>query len=213
MRSLAAPLQPNPSISADDLIRKVDLVVPSHRPLCILEVATRHQVSAIPQQRLVEIALVAGSDEDGVDVEQLQALRGVGHVGEVQRTLVTDVEAEAVLDDGRVLDVDDVAVGEDAVRPLLFCFCRVAVPDALRVEGFVDVLEEIEADDPVVGALVLLEGLGAEFWVARVGAVYPAWVENFVYAVQSLVRILHSTRMPSRRLTKVSRRLAAEHRP
>lgn len=69
------------------------------------------------------------------------------------------------------------------MRPVLFCFGRVAVADALHVESFVDVFEEGKADDAVVCAFVFFEGGGAEGGCAAEGAVYSRWVEDLVYAL------------------------------
>ena len=78
------------------------------------------------------------------------------------------MQSDAILDYGAVFDGCDPAVRQDVVRPLLLGFGRVAVLDALQVEGFVDVFEEVDAHDTVVGALVFSEGLRPESGVAVV---------------------------------------------
>ena len=66
---------------------------------------------------------------------------------------------------------------------MLFCFRGVAVADALQVQCFIDVFEEVEADNAVVSALVFLDGGFAAGGLAAEGAVYPCWVEDFVHAL------------------------------
>lgn len=48
------------------------------------------------------------------------------------------------------------------MRPCSFCYGVVAIADALRVEGLIDVFQEADADDAVVGVAVLDYGGAAE---------------------------------------------------
>ena len=48
------------------------------------------------------------------------------------------------------------------MRPCGFCCGVVAIADALRVKGFIDVLQEADADDAIVGVAVLDYGGAAD---------------------------------------------------
>lgn len=74
MRSLAAALQPNTSIVTNTLLRKVDLVVPLYLPFGAFQFSTRHEVSRILEQRLVQIPVVSCCHEDGINVQCLLPL-------------------------------------------------------------------------------------------------------------------------------------------
>jgi hypothetical protein len=79
-------------------------------------------------------------------------------------------------------DVYDISVGWNIMRPCSFCCSVVAIADALRVEGLVDVFQEADTDDAVVGIAVFDYGGAAEGGWAGKGAVYACGVEEFVNA-------------------------------
>ena len=64
--------------------------------------------------------------------------------------------------------------------PVLFSLARIAILDALKVESLVNVLEEVDAYDTVVGALVFRKGLRAENWIAVICHLGTRWVEDFI---------------------------------
>lgn len=180
MGRLAAALQPNASIVADCLVLKVDLIISSNCPLRILQITTRHEVSRILEQCLVQIPEIPSGDENSIHIENLLLLTCTGDLTEVQWALIANVQADSVLNHRAVLDSCDPAIRQNVVWPLLLSFARVAVPDALKVEGLVDMFEEVDAYDTVICAFVLGEGLGAEDGIAVVCYFGARWVEDLV---------------------------------
>lgn len=141
MGRLTAALQPNTSIVADCLLLEVDSVISANCPLRIFQVTTRHEVSGILEQRLVQVPEIAGGDKDSINIEDLLLLACTRHITEVQRALIANVQTNPILDHRAVFDGCDPAVGQDVVWPLLLSLARVTVPDALKVKSLVDVFE------------------------------------------------------------------------
>ena len=177
---LAATLQPDTSILADCLVNKVDLVIPLYCPFRIFKVATRHEVPSILEQRLMQVPEIPSSNKYGIDIENLLLFAGARHLAKVQRALVAYVQPDSVLDHWAVFDGRNSTVGQDVVWPVLFSLARVTVLDALKVESLVNVLQEVDAYNTVVGALVFRKGLRPENWVAVVSHLGTRWVEDFV---------------------------------
>ena len=68
------------------------------------------------------------------------------------------------------------------MRPRGFCYGVVSITDALRIEGLVNMFQEANADDAVVGVAVLDYGGAAEIGRSGEGAVYTSRVKEFVDA-------------------------------
>ena len=83
MRGFTAALQPDTCILTNALLCKVDLVVPLHLPLGTLQLSTRHQVSRVLEQRLVQISAIACCYKDGIDVQCLLPLLAARTLGEI----------------------------------------------------------------------------------------------------------------------------------
>jgi hypothetical protein len=92
------------------------------------------------------------------------------------------MQAYPVFDHRGAFNVDNVAVGQDVVWPAGFCHGVVAVADALGVEGLINMFEESDAHDAVVGVTVLYYRGDAEGGGLGEGAVYAVGIEEFVYA-------------------------------
>lgn len=83
MGRLTAALQPNTSIVADCPVLKVDPVVSANCPLRIFQVTTRHEVSGVLEQGLVQISEIPGGNEHGVDIEGLLLLTCAWYFAEI----------------------------------------------------------------------------------------------------------------------------------
>lgn len=100
------------------------------------------------------------------------------------------MQAYTICDYRGAFDVDDISVGQDVVRPCGFCYSVVAITDALCVEGLVDVLQEADADNAVVGVAVLDYRGAAEGGGSGEGAIYACGVEELVDAKRKVNRLV-----------------------
>lgn len=94
-----------------------------------------------------------------------------------------------------------------------FLFGRVAVANALHVEGFVNVFEEREPDDAVICAFVFCEGGEAEGSGLVVSGVYAGGVKNFVDAERISMMLESGCCLGKGRRTMENRHLVGGHRP
>jgi hypothetical protein len=130
----------------------------------------------------MKITMVPGSHKHRIHIQDLLLLFHIRHNRQIQRALIPNMQAYTICNYRGAFDVDDISVGQDVVRPCGFCYSVVAIADALRVEGLVDVLQEADANDAVVGVAVLDYGGAAEGGGSGEGAVYACGVKEFVDA-------------------------------
>lgn len=175
MGLLVAALEPNASILANSARCSLNSVVATNAPALLGVLATAgHQVANVLQHLLVSVADIAARHNNKVDVQRL--LRSLLRRAESRR-LITDVEAQRGLARaGELVNTRDRAVVPDALRPVLLGI----VEDLLRVHLGVDLLEQLDAHDAVVGRLVAGDGLGADDGVLRPDVVDALRVEDLV---------------------------------
>lgn len=144
MGSLAASLQPNTGILRNLSILEQHPVAPIDREALIL-----HNVLSALQQGLVHITPVAGSEDEQVEVSKILS----GAVADV-----TELKVKLAVG---VVGGGDFTEREDLVLPVV----RVRVVETLSVHLAVDLFDQFEANDRVVGGLV-----AADLGFAHVGA-------------------------------------------
>lgn len=167
VRLLVTALQPDTSVRADLAGVERHAVIAAGVPRSL----TRRPQAAHPfQQLLVRVPQVPGGDHQGVDLQHLLALRALVRGG-------LDVHAHAL---GRavVLDAADVALRQDAVLPLRL----VRVLHALQVHRVVDLFDQLEPDDGVVGCFFDGDALAALFGGLAEEVVHALGVEDFIHA-------------------------------
>lgn len=167
---LVTALKPDTSPCTDLSRVHLDPVVPAGDPL--LQVCGP-QVLNIAQNFLVRIALVASRHHEGVNFQSLLAFRGSGGV-----LGGPDMEAHPVLR-AVVLNASDLAGGKDPVLPLGL----VGVLDTLEVQVIVNLLDQFETDNAIVGCLVSGEGALTLFGRLVVEGFDTFRVEDFVDTV------------------------------
>lgn len=166
MRFLVAPLQPDTRLSADFSGIQLHSVIPAGRPF-----ADWPQVGDVSEDIFVRITLVARCHHEGIHFQTLLALeRRVVLLGRV------DVDAHAVFG-AVVLHARDLAGWQNPVLPLLL----VGVLHALQVEVVVDLLDQLETDNAVVGGTVCGKRALALFGGQVVEFLNPFWVKYFIH--------------------------------
>lgn len=175
MRILITSLQPNARIFINHTRLEVDAVVPAHGPLLALLVATRHQVPNTLEHILVHISLITRRNEHEVDIQRLLGRRARCSV---LAAVVADAHAQTTAAVLEFRDGGHSPVVQKALWPVLFT----AVSDALGVQSTVDLFQQLETHDTVVGALVESNGLGADGWLLRVVVVDTVGIEDLVDA-------------------------------
>lgn len=166
MRFLVAPLQPDTRLSADFSGIQLHSVIPAGHPF-----ADWPQMGDVSEDIFVRITLVARCHHEGIHFQTLLALeRRVVLLGRV------DVDAHAVFG-AVVLHARDLAGWQNPVLPLLL----VGVLHALQVEIVVDLLDQLETDNAVVGGTVCGERALALFGGQVVEFLNPFGVKYFIH--------------------------------
>ena len=132
------------------------------------------------EQRFVEIALVTRGYEDGIKVHRLRPLRGIWHIRKVERAPILHMETDSVFPHRRLLNIGHKTIWQNPMGPVFLGFCRVPVLYPLEVKCLVNVLQQVESYDPVIGSFVLSESRRPSLGFAVKSAVYPRWVENLI---------------------------------
>lgn len=199
MSSLTAPLQPNATALCNLVLTKLDRIIPvrlDHPQALLLtlnEPPVLGSLDSLSDQRRISLrqqrprglehihvrhALVAGSADDHVDIKRLLI-----HNGSIGGGLILAVEVAADLDLELIAllgNRDDLARSHDAVRPLRLVGAEHA---ALVVHDLIKMLNELEADDTVVGGLGVGEEVRAVGRGAGVDGVNEFGVEDGVDTV------------------------------
>lgn len=171
MRPLITPLQPKSRIPSNLPLPKHNPIIASNSKLAPL--GLNNQIPHFAHHFLMSIPSVPRSSEDVISLDLL--LDSGSRVGRDE----AEVDAAA----RTLLSAFDNTVVHDIAAP----GGGVGVLDALHVELVVEVLEEVETDDPVVGSFVEGEGGGAGDGVLGVDSLDAVWVEDLVDAIFLLI--------------------------
>lgn len=223
--TLAAALQPNAAALGNLALTELDRVVAVRLNnsqallLALDEPSVLGALDGLSDERRVSLrekgprglehidmrhALVTGSADDDIDIERLlvhnRSIDISSLVLAIEVAADLDFEVVALLRDG-----DDLARGQNAVGPLGLVGAENA---ALMVHDLVEVLDELEADDAVVGGLGVGKEVGAVSRGAGVDGIDEFGVEDGVDAGRLVS--LHHIKMEEKRIhTKESHQKAS----
>lgn len=195
---LVTSLQVNTGTVCNSAVLKVHAVVTAYCPSLTLLVTAWHKMSDASQNVLMDVAFVTGCDHDKVNIESL--LSG-GRCALVLAAIVADVQTDAVV--SQVLNTLHSSVVEKPLWPVLLAL----VLETLSIQLGVEVLEQLNSDDTIVGSLVKCNSLCAELRILGVDVVCSVRVKDLINTRKDESEIVERGGKHKSLLTKASRHL------